>query len=80
MKRILFAVVAAFVLTSSVNAAEISCHRGGYGVCLMGLLRGEIAKGAFRRVTVSGRTSAPRRPHSVQTKSGSTSDSARGPA
>ena len=28
----------------------------------------------------SGRTSALRRPHSVQTKSGSTSDSARGPA
>jgi hypothetical protein len=50
MKRILFAAIAAFVLTSSVNAAEISCR---HPLCGGDLLRGEIAKGDYEKVVKS---------------------------
>lgn len=50
MKCILFAAIAAFVLTSSVNAAEISCHRGLRPLCDSGLLRNKIAKGDYEKV------------------------------
>jgi hypothetical protein len=50
MKRILFAAVAAFMLTSSVDAAEISCLDP---LCERYLLRGEIAKGDYEKVVKS---------------------------
>src|SRR5262245_8350862 len=50
MKRVLFAAVAAFMLTSSVDAAEISCLDP---LCQGYLLRGEIAKGDYEKVVKS---------------------------